>query len=532
MPADLALISGMVRTLDPSAPSASAVAIESGVVVAVGDNTEVADHCDSSTEVIDLARAAVVPGLIDSHMHPFLGAMATQGANLTGARTLAEVRRLVALERERRGPETWIQGFGLDYNVFEQTGIHGELLAEAAAGPALLMFNDLHTGLATPIALALAGVDGPRQFAQHAEVVCADGVPTGELREFGAVDLVRAAIPELTAAERYQLYAGQLREFAAVGITGVHAMDGSLETLELLRELEGNGDLAVRMITPFWVDPSMPREQWAAFGEQRDARGRRWRAGVAKFFIDGVIDAGTGWLFEPDSEGEGTEPFWPDPAVYREAVEFFATRGFQCVTHATGDRAVHEALDAYKLAGSAPGVSHRIEHIETIQPGDIRRFESEGVVASMQAQHMMDLHADLSDNWSRRLGPERCSRAFLVRTLWQSGAAVALGSDWPVARFDPREGIAAACLRRPPGVFDHQPYDDQALDRLTALGGYTSAAAAAVGDQGHLGALKVGAYADLTVLQEDPVRCDPDDLPANPVHLTVVDGEITYRSGV
>lgn len=530
MSADLALVSGTIRTLDDSAPFASAIAVQDGLVIAVGDDAEITAHCDSTTEVINLAGAAAVPGLIDSHLHPFLGTLSTQGADLTGAHTLDEVRRLVSLERQRRGPGSWVEGYGLDYDVFAHTGIHGRLLADAAAGPALLMFNDLHTALATPAALALAGVDGPREFDMYAEVVCVGGVPTGELREIGAEKLVRSAIPERTATERYQLYVAQLREFAAVGITGVHAMDGSLATLDLLRELEGNGDLAVRMLSPFWIEPTTSREQWAEFAQHRQARGRRWRAGVAKFFIDGVIDAGTGWLFEPDSAGEGNEPFWPDPALYREAVQFFTGHGFQCATHATGDRAVHEALNAYRLAGSAPGASHRVEHIETIQPGDIPRFAAEGVVASMQAQHMMDLKADRSDNWSRRLGSDRCARAFLVRTLSESGAVVALGSDWPVARFDPREGIAAARLRRPPGDLDHVPYDDQALDPLTALAGYTSAAAAAVGDQDRLGAIRVGAHADVTVFQEDPVRCDSDELLANPVQLTVVDGEITHRS--
>ncbi len=87
---------------------------------------------------------------------------------------------------------------------------------------------------------------------------------------------------------------------------------------------------------------------------------------------------------------------------------------------------------------------HRVEHIETIQPVDLPRFAAEGVVASMQAQHMMWLSPDRTDNWSMRLGDDRCDRAFLIRSLRESGATIALGSDWPVARYDPREGMAAA----------------------------------------------------------------------------------------
>jgi hypothetical protein len=211
-------------------------------------------------------------------------------------------------------------------------------------------------------------------------------------------------------------------------------------------------------------------------------------------------------------------------------VRYFASRGYGCTTHATGDRAVREALDAYREAGAAPGVRHRIEHIETLQPQDLPRFAAEGVVASMQAQHMAWLEPDRSDNWSQRLGPERCDRAFPIRSLRETGAAIALGSDWPVARFDLREGLACTRLRRPPGERDRAPYDDEALNGLAALEGYTTGAAWVGGDEGRLGRIREGFCADITVLQEDPVDCDADDLPQVPVLLTVVDGEIVFRA--
>jgi predicted amidohydrolase YtcJ len=311
-------------------------------------------------------------------------------------------------------------------------------------------------------------------------------------------------------------------------------MDGTLATLDLLRELEANGDLVQRFVVPFTIVPESQPDDWEALLPHRDDAGRRWRAGVAKFFIDGVIDAGTGWLYEPDSEGEGTLPFWPDPSHYRRAVATFARAGFQCATHATGDRGVREALDAYEEAGAAPlRGRHRIEHIETLQPRDLPRFAAEGVVASMQAQHMLWCEPDRSDNWSRRLGPERAApgRAFPIRSLQESGAVVALGSDWPVARFDPRLGLSAARLRRPPDERDRQPYDDQTLDALTALAGYTTAAAVTIGEEERLGRIRAGFAADITVFADDPVDCDPDDLPELPVVLTVVDGEIVHRAG-
>lgn len=530
---DLVLTGGRIRTLDPGRPSASAIAIAGGAIVAVGPDDEVRRLAGPRTERIDLGGATAVPGLIDSHSHALPSPLAGGGIDLRRARTVDEVRALVAQERERRGPDAWIFGLALDYNVFDGVDVDGALFEEAAGGgPALLRFVDCHTAIATPAALRLAGVDGPRRFDEHAEIVCVEGRPTGELREAAAIDVVQQAAPPATPEEERATAVENLRRFAAAGVTATHVMDGTLETLDLLQALEADAGLPVRLIASYWIKPDTPREAWARFAAQRDAGGRRWRAGIAKFFIDGVIDTGTGWLVEPDAEGDGLAPFWPDPARYREAVAFFAGHGFQCVTHACGDRAVREALDAYRDAPSAAGIRHRIEHIEVLQDADLPRFAAEGVIASMQAQHMMDLAPDRGDNWSRRVGPERCERAFPIRSLMESGATVILGSDWPVADLDPREGLAAARLRRAPGDTARAPYDDQAIDGLAALEGYTTRPAAAAGHGDRQGRIAPGYWADVTVLAEDPVTCDADDLPGVPVLLTVVDGEVVHRGGV
>jgi len=530
---DLALVGARVRTLDPDRPAATALAIADGEIVAVGSDAEVRE-LGAATETIDLHAAAVVPGLTDSHIHPLQGALETRGADLRDLTSLDDVRAAVGAERRSCEPGQWVLGFGLEYGVFHESGIRGELFEDVVEGsPALLTFMDLHTAVATPRALELAGVSGPQTFSENAEIVCREGAPTGELREWAAVATVERALPQMTDAERYALHAAALREHAAAGLTGGHAMDGTLATHDLLRELEANGDLVQRFVVPFTIEPESQPDDWTELLPYRDARGRRWRAGVAKFFIDGVIDTGTGWLYEPDFEGEGTLPFWPDPQHYRRAVATFMRAGFQCATHATGDRGVREALDAYREAGAVPlRGRHRIEHIETLQPQDLPRFAAEGVVASLQAQHMLWCEPDRSDNWSRRLGLERSApgRAFPIRSLRESGALVALGSDWPVVRFDPRLGLSAARLRRPPGERDRSSYDDEAIDGLAALAGYTTSAAATIGEEGRLGRIRPGFAADLTVFADDPVECDPDDLPELPVVLTVVDGEIVHRS--
>jgi predicted amidohydrolase YtcJ len=530
--ATLAILGAHIRTLDPHRPMASAVAMRDGVIVEVGDDATVRAACDATTEIIDGRGLAIVPGLTDSHFHPFWGAEATRGADLTRVRTPDELRAALAAEREKVGPDAWIIGWGLVFEVFEETGIRGDVFDAAIGGqPAFLAFFDGHTAVVNEAALRLGGVTGRETFQDNSEVVCdADGRPTGELREAAAMELVRRAMPEPTAAERYRWYVEAMKQWNAVGLTGVHAMDGSPATFDLLRELEGNGDLTVRMVVPLWQKPEMTLDEMREQLPLRDERGRLWRGGVAKFFIDGVTETGTAWLYEPDTLGEGTKPFWPDPDYYAQAVKLFAEAGFQCATHAVGDRAVRCALDAYRAAGAAPGVRHRIEHIEQLVDEDLPRFAAQGVVASMQPLHMAAYRPDGSDAAQSRLGPERRARAFRCQDLRCSGAILALGSDWMVAPFDPRIGMAWARLRRPGGEPDFVPVlPEQALTPLQALEGYTSEAARAISEEHLSGRIAPGYRADLTAFAEDPVECDADDLVRLPVCLTVVDGRVVHR---
>jgi predicted amidohydrolase YtcJ len=530
--ADLAVFGARIRTLDTARPWASAVALRDGMIVAVGDDAAVREACDARTETIDGRGMALVPGLVDAHQHPLMGADDTVGADLAGLSTVAEVRTALAAEHARCAPGQWVRGHSLEYATFDGVELDGELVADAVGGaPALLTFFDFHTALATPAALAAAGIDGPRALEGSSEIVCRDGLPTGVLLEPGAVGLVERVMPQPTDAQRQGRRAEMLRQMAATGLTAVCAMDGSPATFDELREFEARRELCVRIVAPLHVEPDTPWDELERWTRMRDERGECWRGGVAKFFIDGVVEPGTAWLEEPDSEGRGLEPLWPDPACFARAVELFARAGFQCATHAIGDRAVRCTLDAYRAAGSAPGVHHRIEHIETLGDEQLARFAAEGVVASMQAIHLQWMRADGSDPWSRALGPERAGRAFRCADLVASGAVLALGSDWPVAHFDPRAGMAWGRLRRPPGKPGRDPLlPAQVLSAEQTLAGYTTEAWRAVGEEAHAGRIAVGMRADLTGFAADPVECPADELPDLPVLLTVVDGETAFSA--
>ena len=474
-----------------------------------------------------------MPGLVDSHIHPFHGTLLTRGVDLRSARTIDEVRDRLRAERDRTPPDGWVLGHSVGYEAFRDAGIRADQIAEAVGDrPALVNFFDGHTALASAEALRRAGVDGPREFTENAEVVCeADGRPTGALLELGAMSLVRDVVPEWTRAERLDAYAGTLRALNAVGLTGAHVMLGEPALLDDVRELEARGELTLRMVVPMHFEPSTTEEEILARLSVVDECGQLWRTGTAKFFLDGVIESGTAWQLEPGPGGVNAAPFWTDAGHYRDLVRRATEAGFSCTSHAVADGAVRSALDAYEAAGPPRRGMHRVEHIETLLDDDLPRFAELGVAASMQPLHMAGVDRDGPNAWFDGLAPGRRERGWRSADIARTGAVLALGSDWMVADYDPRFGMGWARLRREPGVAGRTPYlPEQALSPARTLAGYTTCPAAITGDGDRAGRLAPGRNADITVLGANPLEVPPDELPDVPVRLTVVDGAIVHRA--
>ena len=174
---------------------------------------------------------------------------------------------------------------------------------------------------------------------------------------------------------------------------------------------------------------------------------------------------------------------------------------------------------------------HRIEHLEILGDAEIPRLKAENVVASMQPQHMQWCDPAFTDPWSQLLGPERAARGVRAGDVHRSGAVLALGSDWSVASFDPREGMMWARQRRHQHAAPETAFGPaQALDPLTTLLGYTYGPAYALSREDGAGRIAPGFLVDLSCFADDPVDCPSDDLPDLPVRMTVVDGESVFRS--
>ncbi|MDI3386231.1 amidohydrolase [Streptomyces sp. B-S-A8] len=534
--ADTVLTGARVRTLDPARPSATAVALKDGRIAAVGDAADVRDWRGAHTEVVDLGGATLTPGLVDGHSHPVLGLEMATGLDLSGCRDLDALRATLADAARTAAPGAWVLGYGLDHNTFGGRPVHHALIDPALGGvPAFLRLYDGHSALASGPALDAAGIDGPREFTQRAQVVCdADGRPTGHLVEPAAMDLMQPVLPAEDASVRRSRLLKLLRDMAATGLTGAHVMD--LEGVGVLGLLAGceeeAGALPVRLRIAPWCMPGTDKGGLDHLVELQRERGRHWRVGGVKFFMDGTVEGGTAWLEHADCHGQGTEAFWPDPAAYTAAVHHLAHAGVRTATHAIGDAAVRHVLDTVEqLTDPQARALHRIEHIETVPTGQLGRFAQLGVTASMQPTHTAYTRADHTDEWSKRVGEERAGRAWRCRDLRDAGATLTLGSDWPIAHYDPREVLATARLRRLPGRPEVPPVlAGQALTGLMALEGYTSHAARAAGEQDISGRIAPGHRADLTAFTVDPVAAPADELAEAPIALTVTGGEIVHRA--
>ncbi|MFT4259658.1 amidohydrolase [Microbacterium sp.] len=531
---DTIVVGRRVRTLAPETPDqADAVAITAGRITAIGPRGDVLPLAAPATRVIAHDEATIIPGLVDAHSHPIYSLGIVRGLSLTGVHTYAELRAAIERGRAEQEGEEWFLAWGLDPTAFEGRTIGNAVLHEVlgADRPAYIKMFDAHSAIASASALSRAGIDAPITHPDGSGAAGdAEGNLTGHLIEFPTMEIVEKTLPAHGFDDRVAQLSRLLSDMAAVGITSAHVMDlQDDDALDLLAAIEASGDLPVRLRISPWVTPQTTDAEVAELIALQGRGGRRYRIEGVKFFIDGTVEGGTAWLSSPDSEGEGLSSTWVPAEAYAARIRQFHQAGVPTATHAIGDRGIRFAAETL-AALPATGVPHRIEHIETVDDDVIALIGRSGIMASMQPTHCTHhIRGDGGDDWSRRLGPQRAAYAWRTADVRRSGATLALGSDWPVASFDPWEIMADARLRRRVSVSDSPTIGaEQQLTATEAIEGYTTHAHRSVGSDG--GALVVGAPADLVVVDRDPLASTPEELLHARVLLTLVDGVPTHTA--
>jgi predicted amidohydrolase YtcJ len=526
--ADLILTDGRFWTGSPSAPWAEAVAIRGQRLIAVGSSADISKLAGSTTRTVDLHGKLALPGFIDSHTHFIDGGFQLLSVDLRSAKTQAEFRRRIEAYARKIGPGRWILGGDWDHENWPGAPLPTKELIDAVTpdNPVSVERLDGHMVLANSLALRKAGITKDTPDPPGGLIVRdkSTGEPTGVLKD-AAVGLVSKVIPEPTEPQMSEALDAAMKEAAAHGVTSVADIT-PWNQWPVYRRYREAGKLTVHVYS---------RTPLRAWERQRDFverfnPGDSWLTlGGFKAFMDGSLGSTTAYFFQPYNDAPDTHGLMADDnqpeGTMRDRILAADAAGLQVSVHAIGDRANHLVLNYFEDAAKENGSRDRrdrIEHAQHLQASDIPRFGKLGVIASMQPYHAID-----DGRWAeKRIGPERIKTTYAFRTLLDTGAKLAFGSDWPVAPLNPIEGIYAAVTRRTlDGKHPEGWVPEQKITLEEALRAYTADAAFAEFAERDKGTLEPGKLADIVVLTQDLFKIAPEKIWDVKVDLTVSGGK-------
>lgn len=545
---------GVVRD---AARTWDALAVDRGVVVARGEPAHDLRKRHPDAEVLDLAGGCLVPGFRDGHLHPLHGGMELLGPPITGATSVDDVGRRLRAYVDSHPDERVIIGGAYDPTIAPGGRFAaGWLDRYVADRPVVLSSSDHHAVWVNSAALSAAGIDVATDDPERGRILRrADGAPLGTLLE-SAMDLVAGLVPADADLRRDGL-GRALSELAACGIVWGQEAAATPEETATYLDAAAAGELTCRFDLALRVEPGSWRVQREELVDVRGAVESASRrvtgdaggvSGVGlpvvtcrcvKFFVDGVIEAGTAALLEPYENGFGASGRPGDrgilnwePGELSAAVTSFDALGFTPHMHAIGDAAIRAALDAVAAAQSANGPRDRrsvIVHTQLVDPADLHRFSRLGVIANFEPlwAKASPMNLELTNP---RIGPERAARQYQMASLAATGARITFGSDWPVTSVDPLAGLAVAITRQ---TADGQPPEgwlpEERLDPATALAAYTSGSAYQAFEPHAGDLLAPGAAADLCWLSGDPCTTDGDILRSLAVRATWFGGRRIFE---
>jgi len=560
--ADLVLEHGTLATLEANQPTAQALAVKDGRIVAVGSDADIQPYIGKATQVIDLKGKFATPGFIEGHGHFLELGDSLMQLDLTKAEDWDEIVAMVAEAAKKADPGAWIIGRGWHQEKWTHAPqpnvdgypLHASLDAVSSHNPVMLTHASGHGVYVNAVLLDKVGIHKGTPDPEGGQILKdASGEPVGFLRD-NAMNPVHKALDEAIKQRgeaTNELYVRQAATIASMdalrkGITGFVDQGESFAALDELKKLAGEGVLKVRLYAE--VDPGNsdygldaaagyqkypPLEQLKRFLPEHRivdyAEGYFSVRAVGEVYSDGALGTHTAWFLKPyDDLTDSTGVSVLAPADIRAWADAALTDHYQVTTHAIGDRANREVLDVYqaefKAHPDAKDLRWRIEHAQHLDPADIPRFGKLGVIASMQSIH------ECSDApyVVKRLGEERAKDgAYAWHSLIASGALIANGTDVPVEDEDPIPNFYCAVTRR--SKKDGVPFHpEQAMTREEALRSYTWNNAYATFTEAERGSLKVGKWADITVLSQDLLTVPEGKIPDTQVIYTIVGGKIAY----
>ncbi|MEK6612220.1 MAG: amidohydrolase [Gemmatimonadota bacterium] len=523
----LAIVNARVWTGDARRPWADAVAVQGTHIAAVGSSAEIRKLSGATTRIIDAKGAMVVPGFTDAHVHFTDGGFALQSVKLRDAKTKTEfIRRIGAFARTVPAG-TWILNGDWDHENWGGELPTRQWIDSVTPGtPVWINRLDGHMNLANTAALRAAGLTRDVKDVNGGTIVRdASGELTGVFKDnaMGVVDRVVLPAP---AAMVDRALVGAMAYVNAQGVTAVHNM-GSWGELAAFERAHKAGSMTTRIYAV------VPLASWKRLADTVKARGRGddWvQIGGLKGFVDGSIGSHTALMLEGFTDAPNDRGL----RVNSEADLYAWTRGadaagLQVMVHAIGDLAIRSQLDIFERVARENGPRDRrfrIEHAQHIAPADMARFGALGVIPSMQPYHAID-----DGRWvDKVIGPERAKGTYAFKSLLDTRAQLAFGSDWFVAPPTPLMGIYGAVTRRT--LDEKQPrgwVPEQKITVEQALRAYTAGGAYAGFAELNRGMIRAGMLADLTMIDRDLTRIAPETIRDAQIVRTIVGGKVVYE---
>jgi predicted amidohydrolase YtcJ len=521
--AEIVITGGSVWTgLTTGRGQPGGVAIANGKILAVGDSAEIARYVDSKTEVLRAEGGLVMPGFADGHTHFIDGGFQLASVDLRDAATPGEFVRRLKAYAARIKPGEWITGGDWDHELWRGAPLPRRDWIDSVTpqNPVFVSRLDGHMALANSAAMRAAGVTPATPAPSGGEIT------SGGVFKDQAMGLIWRAAPDPSPEQRDSALARALAHAASLGVTATSHMSASWADLASYRRLARANRMTLR------VAVYLPLNEWRAVADSvARGAGDDWvKIGGVKGYMDGSAGSRTAYFFEPFSDSAGYRGLMPNAeADLRAWIGGADSAGLQVAVHAIGDRANAILLEIFdSVAGAREPRDRRFrdEHAQHLRPQEIARFGERRVVPSMQPYHAID-----DGRWlQKRIGPDRIRTTYAFRSLLDSDAPLAFGSDWTVAPLDPMLGVYAAVTRRTldgknPGGW----IPGQKIGVGEALRAYTYGNAWATFNEQKWGTLATSRFADVVVLDRDPFTVAPESLGTVQPRYTIVGGKVVYR---
>ncbi|UTR11763.1 amidohydrolase [Evansella sp. LMS18] len=532
--ADKILINAKIYTMEQEA-RAEELAVKDGKILMLGEKGSCTGLIGEETEVIDADGKAVLPGFIESHMHPLIygGSLLELDCRPDSTSSVEEILNKVR-EAAKETPEgEWILGFGWDESrmIDKRVPTIEELDEAAPHHPVFLKRTDAHNAVVNSKAFQISGIDETKpdpeggKFAKDKET----GRLTGLIHE-DAIKQIK--FPNHSADDLKRGMALAQEDFLKWGLTTVHDKAVSKTEFTVYQKMLAEGSLKIRVRMWMWALSQMNwpgiRDHVFGSGLQSGFGNDMVNVQGIKYMLDGAVGGRTAAVEEPfegDSENRGI--LYMAQEKVNEQVMAAVNHNLRISIHAIGERAIEQALTAFEAAAEQKpemaSMRNRIEHCVLPVNEHFSRIKQLGLVAGSSIGFLYEL----GDSYAANLGPERVKRAFPHKSYKKFGIVAPGNSDLPITTGNPFLGIYAAVNRKTSS--GRQLDKSEAISVYDAVKAFTVDAAYSGYEEDKTGSLKPGKYADLIILSDDPFTVGEEHLKDIKVELTMMNGDIVYR---